>query len=133
MGKRLVDEFLAKQGVGRPCQSFREVMEMVAKGGFKMFLGVAPEVGKWTQDEKECSLVLAENPLAEFAILPAKLAKSPFYYSNLICGVVRGALEMLMLEVKCTFQQDVLRGDPGTEIKVKLEKIIEEKFHDDEA
>ena len=48
--------------------------------------------------------MLPENPLAEFVILPAKLAKGNFFYSNMICGVIRGALEMLMMEVKCTFQ-----------------------------
>lgn len=104
-----------------------------SEAGFKMFLGVSADVTKWSQDEKECCIVLSENPLAEFVILPAKLAKGNFFYSNMICGVIRGALEMLMMEVKCTFQQDVLRGDPNSEIRVRLEKVIEEKFHDDEA
>ncbi len=40
---------------------------------------------------------------------------------------------MLMMEVKVTFLHDVLRGDPATEIRVRLERVIEEKFHDDEA
>ncbi len=57
-----------------------------------MFLGVSAELTKWTHEEKECCLVMNENPLADFVVLPSRLAKGHFFYSNLICGVIRGAL-----------------------------------------
>ena len=43
IGVRLVDEFLAKAQIGT-CQSFQETGEVIAKAGFKMFLGVSAEV-----------------------------------------------------------------------------------------
>lgn len=43
IGVRLIDEFLAKAQVGQ-CGSFAETAEVIAKVGFKMFLGVVAEV-----------------------------------------------------------------------------------------
>ena len=41
IGTRIVDEFFAKSPPGRGiCQNFRETVEVIAKEGFKMFLGV---------------------------------------------------------------------------------------------
>ncbi len=61
--------------------------------GFRHFLGVTPTVAKWSADGKECSLLLDENPLAVFVELPA--ARRGLLFSNLLCGVLRGALEMV--------------------------------------
>ena len=43
IGVRLIDEFLAKAQVGQ-CGNFSETAEVIAKVGFKMFLGVTAEV-----------------------------------------------------------------------------------------
>ena len=32
------------------------------------------------------------------------------WYSNLICGVIRGCLEQLQLRVECRFEKDALNG-----------------------
>jgi len=49
--------------------------------------------------EREFSLQLGENPLAEFVELPDEYSK--LEYSNLLCGVLRGALEMVQMRVEC--------------------------------
>jgi hypothetical protein len=46
--------------------------------------------------------ILEENPLTEFVELPEQYNK--LWYSNILCGVIRGALEM----VKIVYVTDVL-------------------------
>ena len=92
IGVRLVEDFLARSQVGR-CADFRETAEVIAKVGFKMFLGVTPTVANWSSDSKSFSLILDENPLTEFVELPEK--HRDLRYSNILCGVLRGALEMV--------------------------------------
>lgn len=40
-------------------------------------------------------LTLDDNPLAEFVELPDKALNAGLWYSNVLCGVLRGALEMV--------------------------------------
>ena len=128
IGVRLIDEFLAKSSVSR-CRSFKDTAESVAKVAFKMFLGVTAEVVGWNADFTACSLVLPDNPLAEFAELPPTL--SGLYYSNVLCGVVRGALEMVQMRVDVRFIQDVLHGDAQNEIRIELKGMIDEGAGED--
>jgi len=66
-----------------------------------MFLGVTAQVTSWSPDEKEFSLVLDDNPLTDFVELPEGF--SALFYSNILCGVIRGALEMVSINDKvCT-------------------------------
>lgn len=58
-----------------------------------MFLGVTPIVSKWSPGGDEFSLMLDNNPLAEFVELPSGHDK--LCYSNILCGVLKGALEMV--------------------------------------
>lgn len=45
----------------------------------------------------------------------------------MLCGVIRGALEMVHMRVECNFVKDTLRGDDVTEIRVLFkEKVGEE-------
>ena len=62
-----------------------------------MFLNTTPTVTSWSADAKEFSLILDENPLAEFVELGP--AQEGLYYSNILCGVIRGALEMVLMQV----------------------------------
>ena len=66
-----------------------------------MFLGVTPSVTKWSPAADEFSLMLENNPLAEFVELPA--GHDNLYYSNILCGVLRGALEMVCNVVQFYF------------------------------
>ena len=86
IGSRLVDEYFAKTGAARSppptsalsphspaqgrCFDFREAADAVAKGGLRLFLGVGASTQNWAPDGLSCSLVLDENPLADFVELP---------------------------------------------------------------
>ena len=63
------------------------------QGGFKMFLGIVPTVANWSSKGDEFSLILDQNPLVDFVELPDDHPN--LLYSNVICGVIRGALEMV--------------------------------------
>ena len=84
IGTRIVDEFFAKSPAGRGlCKNFRETVDVIAKEGFKMFLGIQCDVVVIPQtqgplsdsnpdgaQQREYSLVLRENPLSDFVVLP---------------------------------------------------------------
>jgi hypothetical protein len=60
-----------------------------------MFLGVSAQVTNWDAKKNEFSIVLEENPLVDFVELPEN--STNLSYSNILCGVIRGALEMVIL------------------------------------
>ncbi|KAH7546645.1 hypothetical protein FEM48_Zijuj01G0223400 [Ziziphus jujuba var. spinosa] len=98
IGIRLIDEFLAKSNVSR-CVDFKETAEVIAKVGFKMFLGVTASVTNWDADGTCCSIVLEDNPLVDFVELPDTC--QGLYYCNILSGVIRGALEMTLNASLC--------------------------------
>lgn len=66
--------------------------------GFKIFLNITPTVTNWTADNKSFSLLFDENPLADFVELPDDgRAQDELWFSNILCGVLRGALEMVSM------------------------------------
>ena len=103
---------------------------MITKVGFKMFLNIVPAVENFSSDGKSFSIVLTENPLAEFVELPVTLdpkIQKELWYSQLYCGVLRGALQMVQLDTDVYFVRDALRGDEKTEIRVKLNRILKDE------
>ena len=112
IGMRIIEDFLAKSNTGR-CGNFRDTAEMISKVGsvelcrplcrltppkvgFKIFLNITPTITNWTADNKQFSLLFDENPLADFVELPDDgRAQDELWFSNILCGVLRGALEMV--------------------------------------
>lgn len=127
IGIRLIEEFLAKTGMQR-CQTFKETAEVISKVGFKIFLNIQPIIANWSADGKCFSLILIENPLVEFVELPLDLKlRKDLWYSQVLCGVLRGALQMVQMDCDCWFIKDSLRGDEHTELRLKLNKILKDE------
>ncbi|TKC36415.1 hypothetical protein EI555_017294, partial [Monodon monoceros] len=95
---------------------------------FKMYLGITPSVTCNNSSRNEFSLIPDKNPLVEFVEeLPA--GRSSLCYCSLLCGIIRGALEMVHLAADVTFLQNRLKGDSVTEIGITfLKKLGEEKY-----
>eukprot|EP00605_Chrysophyceae_sp_TOSAG23-4_P002651 GSChrysophyteH1.ASY1.ANO1.2927.1 assembled CDS len=96
IGVRLIDELLAKSGIGSgpPC-TFRETAD---------------------PNDSAFTVAFGENPLSDFVELPSHL--HDLKYLNILCGVIRGGLEMVQTEVDVTFTKDLLVGAPRNEIRV---------------
>lgn len=88
IGEKLAEDFVAKGNSGR-CTDFKETATQLVNG-FKVFLGFAPTVTKFSPAGDEFSLILDSNPLTEFVDLPVDHPK--LLYSNVIAGAIRGAL-----------------------------------------
>ena len=115
----------------------KDTADVVAKIGFKMFLGIQAEVGGFSQDQRSFSIYLQDNPLSAFVELPPGDEQSggddlrKLKYSNLYCGVIRGALEMVNLKVECNIVRDTLKGDELNEIRVDLKEVLTDGAGDD--
>jgi hypothetical protein len=142
IGVRCVDELLSKAdvsglGVATQCQNLRDTAETVAKVGFKMFLGIQAEVGGFSQDQRSFSIYIQDNPLSTFVELPPGDEQSggddlrKLKYSNVYCGVIRGALEQVNLKVECNIVRDTLKGDEVNEIRVELKEVLADGAGDD--
>lgn len=123
IGVRLIEDFLARSNQGR-CNDFRETADVISKLGFKMYLGITPLISNWSPAGDEFSLLIENNPLIDFVELPD--GHNALNYSNILCGVLRGALEMVQMEVDVKFVQDQLKGDNITEIRLKFIKRLED-------
>ena len=113
IGMRLIEDYFAKTGSQR-CTSLRETADAISRVssygsctspeltvgqiGFKIFLNITPSVTNWSSDNKQFSLVFEENPLADFVELPDDgKSQDELWFSNIFCGVLRGALEMVSI------------------------------------
>ena len=122
IGIRLVEDFMSRTNSGR-CNNFRDSAERIQLG-FKLFLNVQPTITGWNATSDEFSLLFDINPLAEFVELPDHC--SELKYANILCGAIRGAMEMVHIEVSCWFVQDTLKGANVTELRVKFIRKIED-------
>ncbi|KAI8120243.1 Trafficking protein particle complex subunit 3 [Lucilia cuprina] len=122
MGMRLIEDFLARTSATR-CLEMRETADRIQQA-FRIYLNVQPTITNWSQASDEFSLQFETNPLTEFVELPPDLTN--LRYSSIISGCIRGALEMVQLEVQCWFVQDQLKGDNVTELRVKFIRRLED-------
>ncbi|KAF3924232.1 hypothetical protein ABW21_db0203548 [Orbilia brochopaga] len=129
IGLRLIEDFLAKSNMQQKCANFRDTADVISKVGFKMFLNITPTIANWSSDSKQFSLMFDENPLADFVELPDDgKAQAELWYSNMLCGVIRGALEMVQMQVDAHFINDVLRGHDTTEMRISLVRYIDDEL-----
>ncbi|KAK6169988.1 trafficking protein particle complex subunit 3 [Patella vulgata] len=123
IGVRLIEDFLARANIGR-CNDFRETADIISKVAFKMYLGITPVISNWSPSGDEFSLLIENNPLIDFVELPD--GHNALNYSNLLTGVLKGALEMVQMDVDVRFVQDQLKGDNLTELRLKFVKRLED-------
>ena len=127
IGKRLVDDLIDDfQRVDTSDQN--KLMEKLICQLAQYYLGI---IGNYSQTgEKEFHLIFTENPISLYVELPESL--EGLCYSNVICGIMRGMLEICGYEVKCEIVKDKIKGDDNNDMKITLVKYIEERFIDDE-
>eukprot|EP00042_Codosiga_hollandica_P019151 m.58384 g.58384 ORF g.58384 m.58384 type:complete len:180 (+) comp49147_c0_seq2:98-637(+) len=129
IGVRLIEDFLSHTSSPK-CQDFTDAMTVVVKDGFRIYLGVVPSLTNWSADAKECSIMIDQNPLTTWVELPENHPR--LFYSTLLCGVVRGCLEMVNYRVEAKFVKDVLCGDEATEMRVKLLEVLHDSAPSDD-
>ena len=130
MGKRLIDHFFAYNDTVKSCKEFEKAMGSL-RVAFIQFLGVNDVKMEWVKEKISCRLLMLKNPLGDFFALPTGY-QSSLWYSNILCGLIRGALEMINMKVKATFVSDNLRLQAHTEILVQLEDLIQDRYDSDE-
>lgn len=96
MGIRIIEDFLAKTATGR-CLDLKDTADKMQRA-FVTYLGVQPNVSNWSPAGDEFSFILDTNPLTDLVELPDEYKS--LKYCNIICGVIRGALEMVQLDVQ---------------------------------
>ena len=101
IGIRLIEDFLSRTSATR-CLDMRETADKVQQA-FRMYLNIQPTISNWAAAADEFSLIFDNNPLTEFVELPADI--TGLRYNAILCGCIRGALEMVQLEVQCWFVQ----------------------------
>lgn len=128
MGIRMIEDFLAKTSTGR-CMDLKDTADKI-QTAFRMYLGVQPNVANWSPAGDEFSLMLDSNPITDIVELPDEYRN--LKYSNVICGCIRGALEMVQLDVqswvvqvraKFNFNFDVYEMLIGFCSRIKLKEI----------
>ena len=128
IGKRLVDDLIDDLPRNLDQSDQNKLMEKLITHIAQHYLGI---IGNYNQaGEKEFHLKFSQNPISLFVELPESL--DGLCYSNIICGTMRGMLEVSGFEVKCEFAKDKMKGDDINDMKIELVKYIEERFIDDE-
>ena len=127
IGVRLIDEFLAKAQVG-PCSSFTEAAEVIAKVGFKMFLGVTAEVAARPRPVQPSACGESARRVRRASRAVLGLA-----YSNMLCGVLRRRARNGSDACRVHPDEDALWGDDVTEIRVVLKEMMEEEYIDEDG
>ena len=119
IGVRLIEDFLAKSAWPR-CRSFAESVSVLSSVAFKMFLNCSTTL-KTINDDVEYVLGFEGDgmPLMEYVQVPESLRKQGLRYLNVLPGVIRGAFEMIHLEV-----ESEMVGEEG--IRVRFLRVIEE-------
>ena len=121
-----------------PPKTFDEAISIITNNALAFYLniGAKSELIKTdnnlidSNQQYEYRIFFSDNPLNDYVELPDKF--KGLWYSNMICGVIRGALEAINIKVECKYCKDTLKNSDKNEIRVKLIEIIEEKLQEEE-
>ncbi|GET87506.1 trafficking protein particle complex subunit-like protein [Leishmania tarentolae] len=127
IGARLIEEYSVRSGAA-PCRTFTQAAEGVALVGLRMFLGVSAEVTQVKDAADTFAISFQDNPLALFVELPDGPLRECLWYSNILCGVITGALSLVGLQTEARFSRDKLRGDSKNEIILHFKGRERETF-----
>lgn len=127
IGARLIEEYSVRSGAA-PCRSFSQAAEGVALVGLRMFLGVSAELAQVKDSADTFAISFQDNPLALFVELPEGTLKEHLWYSNMLCGVITGALSLVGFQAEARFSRDKLRGDSKNEIILHFKGRERETF-----
>lgn len=105
MGVRFIEDYLAKSNSGR-CLDLRDTADKV-QNAFNLYLGIAVGISNWSPAGDEFSITFDTNPLTDLVELPDEL-RPGLKYCSVLCGAIRGALEMVQLEVQCGIIQVII-------------------------
>jgi len=118
------------------------------RAGFKMFWGV--NVDASPKSESSYVLTLHDNPLQLFVELPSSSSSSSnnaessalksgqdndygtLPYSQLLCGMIRGMLEVVQYDVTCQMLSSQLQGHATNEMVVDLKQVLQDQVLDEE-
>ena len=97
-----------------------------------LWIGITCEIANWNNDNTAFSLILPppeSNPFIEFVEIPPQY--SDLIYCNLLCGVIKGAFEMIKIDVDVKFVKDILKGDEISEIRIECKGVLETVMSDE--
>lgn len=131
IGTRLIDELLAKASISQ-CADLKETSEVV-KLAFRIFLNIMPIITMNGDKEFVISLAMidgGDGVGSEWVELPEVALKGGLHYANMLCGIIRGALEMVHQQVECTIINDPLLNASvnTTDIRVKFIKNLDQEL-----
>lgn len=127
IGARLIEEYSVRSGAP-PCHTFALAAESVALTGLKMFLNINAEVAPVKDSADTFSITFTENPLTLFVELPPGPIREKLWYSNVLCGVIGGALSLVGFHTEVQYVRDKLRGDTRDEITLRFKGREKEVF-----
>ncbi|MES1910125.1 MAG: hypothetical protein MHM6MM_002779 [Cercozoa sp. M6MM] len=141
MGRRLCEEFLAASSTPTSnggCRNLRETAQ-ATRAALTMFLSVAVETGDWSEDSREFSVSVRDNPLSAFTALPDHLAspKGESCMGALLAAAIQGAYQAVHLETRVTQTTCSASGDKSDTFRVVFlrhsrENVPEESDSDED-
>ncbi|KAI3385674.1 hypothetical protein SNEBB_010608 [Seison nebaliae] len=131
IGIRLIDDYLARKQITDTCKNVQETASHISDG-FRLFLGMVAQTKPIFKDPNLFHLSFNTNPLSEYAELPSTGELNNLNYSQVVCGCIRGALEMVHLMVEVKMVQDMMKGDKCNEFSIKVIGKIPDPVINDE-
>jgi hypothetical protein len=119
IGFRIVDDFLATRPESR-CEKLKDAVMTIADHALPRFLnirGAKVEVVNGAKPDDEFLLTFDASPLHGVAELPADY-RDHLWYSNVVCGAIHGALDLIGMKTRVEFVKCKLRGADSNQILI---------------